>query len=493
MQYSADTMLVTELEIDYRHYEPAYPSPTLTPFTSAQPPFLSGVWQIGWSAVKLNCPVDRFALIWDGVTTRVRIRGGNFTVHDAAHPDRPARWGIELQAGLFPPTDSGRIESVPMSSPNYVLLQLSIEFQDGADPSPANEPVEVRGHLAETLLHGPAASNVLLNVPRQKRQVWTSEAVLRQAPYFATLLSSGFAEKTSSDAPVLSSASNIPDFDDSDHETDTRFPPISPLSPTGLARPLTTTVSHSPACSAKSGQARSSLASLPISEPSFHPNSVKVVRRLYTVILPRRAFLPSNWEDSDEEKDAALPGKTSSTRPSFFGSLPPHKVVTITESCYSTDLAVICWMQSGTSVQLLLPLPDPFALPSPVSPKSVYRLAHLLKLAPLCTLALDNFRSQLTMNNVIEELFSPIAESYDEIRAAACDCAYQHSRGLVDSEGMKKMEDKLNLGQLSLGQAEVLDHAVDEDSEEVQRHGFHRNRGRAKNAYQCNRLLGEKL
>ena len=54
-------------------------------------------------------------------------------------------------------------------------------------------------------------------------------------------------------------------------------------------------------------------------------------------------------------------------------------------------------------------------LPPPVSPKSVYRLAHLER-EELQKLALDAFASNLTISGAADELFSPVLLAYDKLR-----------------------------------------------------------------------------
>ncbi|KAL8277521.1 hypothetical protein RQP46_010076 [Phenoliferia psychrophenolica] len=51
-----------------------------------------------------------------------------------------------------------------------------------------------------------------------------------------------------------------------------------------------------------------------------------------------------------------------------------------------------------------------------VSPKSVYRLAHYLDLVELQDLALDVIESELTVENILEELLGETAREYEEIR-----------------------------------------------------------------------------
>ena len=74
-------------------------------------------------------------------------------------------------------------------------------------------------------------------------------------------------------------------------------------------------------------------------------------------------------------------------------------------------------------------------LPLPVSPKSVYRLATLLKLEHLQALALDAFKERLTVANVAEELFGDAAVQFEEIKAVAMGFATANWAAVQQSAG----------------------------------------------------------
>ncbi|GAA5873323.1 hypothetical protein JCM3774_005941 [Rhodotorula dairenensis] len=113
----------------------------------------------------------------------------------------------------------------------------------------------------------------------------------------------------------------------------------------------------------------------------------------------------------------------------------PYKRVVVREAAYSTYAAVLvrlaCRHIEFASLTSKLQRPrkdevEQFAkehphLPAPVSPKSVYRLAHLLELEELQEVAVRDFAAQLTSDNVVKELFSDVASSYKELRDTALD------------------------------------------------------------------------
>jgi hypothetical protein len=83
------------------------------------------------------------------------------------------------------------------------------------------------------------------------------------------------------------------------------------------------------------------------------------------------------------------------------------------------------------------------------SPKSVYRLAHLLDLTELCQLALESIQSQLTPLNVALELFSNFSGVYDEVRKVEMDYFLARYDEVKANEGMSRVEDRVAKGELS--------------------------------------------
>lgn len=89
-------------------------------------------------------------------------------------------------------------------------------------------------------------------------------------------------------------------------------------------------------------------------------------------------------------------------------------------------------------------------LPPPVSPKSIYRAAHLFELPALRTLALSAFSSQLTPQNVAEELYSDVAACYDEIKEVCLSYAVKRWSEVKESEGLRRIE-AMEVGELPSG------------------------------------------
>ncbi|KAL8289996.1 hypothetical protein RQP46_002935 [Phenoliferia psychrophenolica] len=138
-----------------------------------------------------------------------------------------------------------------------------------------------------------------------------------------------------------------------------------------------------------------------------------------------------DFDDSDDDETLATPPSDAPT--SDHSCTFPHHKIEITQSTYTTYKAVLCWIY--TNHISWAPLASSFTgtstarrsnavrkatqqrpkLPTPASPKSVYRLAHLLEIPALQRLALDELKSQLTVANAAAELFSQTSGRYDDV------------------------------------------------------------------------------
>lgn len=124
----------------------------------------------------------------------------------------------------------------------------------------------------------------------------------------------------------------------------------------------------------------------------------------------------SGFEDSDDELDSALKLKSKASKSmSPAGDQCHHQFheVVITDTAFATYQACLVWIASGhisfsplSSTRRVGGIDTParsaatssadLDAPHKVSPKSIYRLAHLLSLADLQALALKSFASRLT-------------------------------------------------------------------------------------------------
>ncbi|ORY48425.1 hypothetical protein BCR35DRAFT_310872 [Leucosporidium creatinivorum] len=182
----------------------------------------------------------------------------------------------------------------------------------------------------------------------------------------------------------------------------------------------------------------------------------------------------SAFDDSDDERDEVLTQAGDTQGGSRVAedscSHPFHEFV-VTETAYTTYRAVVVYLATGhisfapltstlraagassgdggTPRNLASTVQDPSSL-LPASPKSVYRLAHLLSLVDLQDLALASINSQLTIDNVAYELFSEVTSVYDEIAAAVVAFASKHWAEVKQSSAMKEMESRVLRGETEL-------------------------------------------
>jgi hypothetical protein len=328
-------------------------------------------------------------------------------------------WTETAGKGMFPLSERGLLESDLMKTPGVIMVVVESVDQQGPPiatprgevaqrfacssllfPSPTLELFYTADFAATAFTAGPSPNDVCLTFPRSGDELWTNEITLRQSPYFNILLPSGFSEGTNGS---------------SSGQSDGR------------------TLGH------------------------------------------------DHFDDSDDETDAALPKPPQAALST--SQFPPHKTVTITEASYATYLAVVCWLQCGYID--FAPLTSSFLSPTisreqasrlrfesvrpppstdtasstsdaaaslsslhPVSPKSIYRLSHLLELPSLSSLALTNFTSQLNTSNVVLEFFTETSACYDEISKVALDFAMKNLKEVLASTAMEGVRAKVQTGGL---------------------------------------------
>ncbi|ORY69414.1 hypothetical protein BCR35DRAFT_334247 [Leucosporidium creatinivorum] len=211
-------------------------------------------------------------------------------------------------------------------------------------------------------------------------------------------------------------------------------------------------------------------ASSKLADPDNDPRSSKATANPTLVTGSEQGGGECDSDDSDEDSDDFLKRRSppSVEDDSDDGDFT-YREVNITETAYTTYRAVLLYLHSGhiafaplsctllplnrgaqqTREQLLeAHLSSKPSQPFPVSPKSVYRLAHLLEIPSLCALSLAELRSQLTINNAARELFSKTSALYDDLRAVILAFVVKNWAEVKASEGMKEMETKARTGQL---------------------------------------------
>lgn len=204
-----------------------------------------------------------------------------------------------------------------------------------------------------------------------------------------------------------------------------------------------------------------------------------------SVVSEQKPFAPGNssdlkvdWEDSDDETDAFLVERDwmdcTSTKQDTAEF--DYQQIEVRETAYSTMCAVLLYLQTGhvkfappRSSHALSPdelvtkrkasharsLDDSPTLPPPVSPKSVYRLAHLLERDELQKVALDSFASCLSISGAADELFSPVSLAYDQLRKVIVDFVVKSWKEVKATEAWQAARAKVTSAP-SEGAAQVM-------------------------------------
>ncbi|GAA6030116.1 hypothetical protein JCM8097_009269 [Rhodosporidiobolus ruineniae] len=303
---------------------------------------------------------------------------------------------VDVPAGSFPPFPYGQTYNAYDNSLDFSQdVDVSVCLTVGAEQVDSPQvPERVKyAEFSSTLLTARTTSNVCLHFPRSNKRLWVSETFLKQSsPYFQQLLDSAFSEGTVT-SPAQPSFTALDDyaFDESDEETDELDPAAKP---------------------------------------------------------------------KEEELET------------------PYKTITVTDTAYSTYFAVLVWLQSRyilfgslsssfrqpgktrgdtsgarAAANLAISADSNPALPRPVSPKSVYRLSHLLELPELSSLALANFNSQLTPSNAIYELYSDVSTCYADVKKVVLAYVVENWDKVKEEPATKEVEAKADAGELAPGVA----------------------------------------
>ncbi|GAA5866006.1 hypothetical protein JCM1840_003372 [Sporobolomyces johnsonii] len=346
----------------------------------------------------LNDQKTACALSWRAVECPLEIADGRISLSS----DGAELAAVEIWAGSFPPTPAGDLEIPFVPSKTFFPPEFpfSVDFTISLETCNKQEGQAILAARSAGSSLDRSPNNVCFNFPRSSRHLWANEDNLRElSSYYDLLLSSGFAEGSTSSQAVPSSSSH-PEYtyDDSDAETDE---------------------------------------------------------------------LELGWK-LKSKKDEEQEPRHKKQRLNMELDGVPFKTVTIVDTAYTTYLAVLVWITTGyirfaplrskvrsdnkgdaraTELARMVNQSD-LRLPPPTSPKSLYRLAHLLEIPDLVQLALDNFKSQLSPANIAYELYSDVSSSYEAIRDAALDLAVAQWKEVSKAAGTREMEQRAYAGEL---------------------------------------------
>ncbi|BGP40888.1 hypothetical protein JCM10449v2_004853 [Rhodotorula kratochvilovae] len=182
---------------------------------------------------------------------------------------------------------------------------------------------------------------------------------------------------------------------------------------------------------------------------------------------PTEVRPPKDFEDSDDETDATLFEEKLPTLHDLDGLDFTYRQITVTHTAYSTYRAVLRYLETGfirfaplsssclptnpssrkTRVQHIQDLADDEdkddQLPPHVSPKSVYRLAHLLRLDDLQKTCLTQLKIALTHDSAAIELFDNASVLYDDWRKVIREHVVQNWDAVTASPSWKDMQARL--------------------------------------------------
>lgn len=180
----------------------------------------------------------------------------------------------------------------------------------------------------------------------------------------------------------------------------------------------------------------------------------------------------STFDDSDDDTDSAPDSISSSPAKTEEGECgSAFREIVVTETAFTTYRALLVYLQTEhlefapllssfndlsppsevtqrRHKKVTTPRPDGLSLPLPASPKSIYRLAHLLSLPDLSAQALASLSSQLTPSNVLYELFDSVSGAYDEVQKLELAYAIKHWKEVKGSPAMLLAEKRVELGEL---------------------------------------------
>lgn len=194
-----------------------------------------------------------------------------------------------------------------------------------------------------------------------------------------------------------------------------------------------------------------------------------------------------DWCDSDDETDELTREAEAEVENSSSANEDlemEYCEVQTRQTAYSTFRAVLLYMQTGyidfAPLSSSTAPRNSFAtttrkdalardkvksprLPYAVSPKSVYRLAHLLQLPALQELALENLASALSVSGAASELFSPVSIAYEEVRKVVRAFVLKHLEAVCATDAWKEYKDRAARGEIEGGAmvlAELFDAMV---------------------------------
>lgn len=414
----------------------------------AIPPFASGSWHLEYEPPSSS--IGRFQparvnLRWSGCTDSTLRRARlAVTVGDESH----ASTGVLQVDG---PGNGGW--SLAVGRPNReCTVVLEIEPDDVAANAAALLPIE----RCLALVDGPGAIDLCLTFAGDSRKLWASSQMLaRVSPWFATYITtSGYFESSISHAATPAERADWDDSDCSDDEEDE--------DENGGIGSQCNQLHH--------GAAAALLDTPPPSPPTKLrdlPSWCRVVPIQGTSYRTYRAFLAwvltgceiefapltSSFRFSPFDPRKAASSSATSAVPSRCASPAPGRKTTGggrgTAASSTTTITNGIGPSTASARKRRAAALAPFSRlypsrPKPVSPKSLYRLAHFLDIPALQAICLAALKDKLSPEICAYELFDdPMAEVYDEVVRAELDYAVANWPRVKSSRAMKDVQERM--------------------------------------------------
>ncbi|GAA5861954.1 hypothetical protein JCM3774_001365 [Rhodotorula dairenensis] len=408
-------------------------------------PFASGRWHLEFeqpSSTLGRFQPARVNLRWSGCSdTTLRRARLAVTVGDESH----ASTGVLQVDG---PGNGGWSLAVGRPARECTVV-LEIE----PDEPSASGVLPVERCLA--LIDGPGAIDLCLTFAGDSRKLWASSQVLaRVSSWWATYITStGYFESSISHAATPAERA---DWDDSDCSDDDDDGDDDDDDDNGVG----------PSCRLHRGAAAALLDTPPPSPPvklRDLPAWCRVVPIQGTSYRTYRAFLAWVLTGSEIEfapltssfrfspfdpRKAAAPSSATSAVPSRCASPAPGRkpggISALTSTVVTNGIAPSASARKRRAAALA-----PFsrlypARPKPVSPKSLYRLAHFLDIPALQAICLEALKTALTPEICAYEVFDdPMAEVYDEVLRAELDYAVENWARVKTSRAIKAVQERM--------------------------------------------------
>ncbi|GAA5939422.1 hypothetical protein JCM3775_001706 [Rhodotorula graminis] len=392
------------------HVDPATASTHTLPIRLAFSPFNSGDWRITYAppptkngrfepaAVKLR---------WDRVDVEPDLCNARLAVEADG----------EVHSVEMPLASQRACEWIVLVGRPTTRLRVVLEVD-----KPHEEPAAVDRVMA--MIDQPQVIDVCLTFPGDRRTLFASSALLATAsPWWAECLSArGFREETMSMAHTPAEP-GWPDSDCSDDDDDDEVSSRGRRTP-ALGRKVVADLAQ-----------LSIPASPPPSPPTrsrpLIPPHMRVVPIVGTAYRTYRAYLAWLYTGTVAFAPLSSSFQYPSSPPSSSSSLPSRTSPSSASTQRRAALAPLRTLHPSR--------------PHPVSPKSLYRLAHFLDTPSLAAQCLAALTDALTVDNVAHELLAPPAmgEVYDDVwnvEAGFAEEAWDDVRG---SEAMRDAAERM--------------------------------------------------